>query len=162
MTTQDVIFRKLEDAGIAMGLSTVYASLALLMATVIVLPVSYFMNMFAYRTLPLRLVIGIYMLVLSIPVFFFMMLGSVPRLFGYTLIPIVTYFSLFGEADEAEKKTLFAKYFPETCNSMTDTLASMLAEARQLAADPTYKDKLPDLEARIREYQDKCATDGCS
>ena len=155
--TQADIFRKLEDAGIAMALSTVYASLALILVTAVVLPMSYFMNMFAYRSFPMRALIGVYMAVLSIPIFVVMMLGSVPRVFGYTLIPIVEFFSLFGEADLAEKMGLFNTSFkPDRCNSITPELADLMARARALTTQQEYTAELAKLETELRTYDD-CA-----
>ena len=156
--TQADIFRKLEDAGIAMALSTVYASLALLLVTAVVLPPSYFMNMFAYRSFPMRALIGVYMAVLSIPLFVVMLLGSVPRLFDYPLIPIVSYFSLFGEASTAQKAALFdAAFKPDRCNSITPELADLMAQARALTTQKDYTADLAKLEAAFSAYDDGCS-----
>ena len=156
--TQADIFRKLEDAGIAMALSTVYASLALLLVTAVVLPMSYFMNMFAYRSFPMRALIGVYMAVLSIPLFVVMLLGSVPRIFGYTLIPIVDFFSLCGDATSAQKMGLFNTSFkPDRCNSITPELADLMAQARALTTQPNYTADLAKLETALQTYEAGCA-----
>jgi hypothetical protein len=155
--TQADIYRKLENAGIAMALSTVYASLALLLVTAIVLPPTYFMNMFAYRSFPMRALIGVYMTVLSIPLFVIMLLGSVPRLFDYPLIPTVEFFSFFGEATSAQKAALFdAAFKPDRCNSITPELADLMAQARALTTQKEYTADLANLETALRTYDEAC------
>jgi hypothetical protein len=150
--TQADIFRKLEDAGIAMALSTVYASLALLLVTAVVLPPSYFMNMFAYRSFPMQVLIGVYMTVLSIPLFIVMLGASLLQ-----LIPIVEFFSLFGEATSAQKAALFdAAFKPDRCNSITPELADLMAQARALTTKKEYTADLANLETALRTYDEGC------
>jgi hypothetical protein len=150
--TQADIYRKLEDAGIAMALSTVYASLALLLVTAIVLPPSYFMNMFAYRSFPMQALIGVYMTVLSIPLFIVMLGASVLR-----LIPTVEFFSLFGEATSAQKAALFdAAFKPDRCNSITPELADLMAQARALTTQKEYTADLANLETALQTYDEAC------
>ena len=116
------------------------------------------MNMFAYRTVPMRALIGVYMTVLSIPLFIVMMLGSVPRFFGYPLIPTVEFFSFFGEATTAQKAALFdATFKPDRCNSITPELADLMAQARALTTQPNYTADLAKLETALQTYEAGCA-----
>jgi hypothetical protein len=98
------------------------------------------------------------MAVLSIPLFVVMLLGSVPRLFDYPLIPIVSYFSLFGEASTAQKAALFdAAFKPDRCNSITPELADLMAQARALTTQKDYTADLAKLETAFSAYDDGCS-----